>query len=101
VGLFDSNDLFRCGREKWGKLAPVFALPAKDFKLPRETIVLKMQLRNLFFQLRSLVQEDGQDLVEYALLVALIAFAATSGIHTFASSVNSAFSSIAGKLTVA
>jgi pilus assembly protein Flp/PilA len=48
-----------------------------------------------------LVREDGQDLVEYALLVAMIAFAATSGMQHLANSTNSAFISIAGKLTIA
>ena len=62
---------------------------------------MKSQLCEFFLKLQCLVREDGQDLVEYALLVALIAFAATSGMHTLASSINSAFSSIAGKLTIA
>jgi pilus assembly protein Flp/PilA len=62
---------------------------------------LNFQLRDFLLKLRCLVQEDGQDLVEYALLVALIAFAATSGMHTLATSINSAFNSIADKLTIA
>jgi pilus assembly protein Flp/PilA len=49
----------------------------------------------------NLKDEEGQDLVEYALLVALIAFAATAGMNHLASSINSAFSSIAGKMTLA
>ncbi len=56
------------------------------------------KLRVAFLALHS---EEGQDLVEYALVVALIAFAATSGMNTLASSINSAFSHIAGKLTLA
>jgi pilus assembly protein Flp/PilA len=42
----------------------------------------------------SLMQEEGQDLVEYALVVALIALAATAGMRTLASDINSAFTGI-------
>jgi len=48
---------------------------------------------------RTLTREDGQDLVEYALVVALIAFAATSGMKTLASDINSAFSRLGTELT--
>lgn len=61
---------------------------------------MQSQLRNLVLNLQSLVRDDGQDMVEYALLVALIAFAVTSGMHTLANDINSAFSSIGGKLTI-
>lgn len=39
-------------------------------------------------------QESGQGLVEYVLLIALVAFAATAGMSSLASSVNSAFSQV-------
>ena len=56
----------------------------------------------LYVKLQTLVtREEGQDLVEYALLIALIAFACTAGMGTLATSINSAFSAIAGRLTVA
>jgi pilus assembly protein Flp/PilA len=46
----------------------------------------------------SLVQlhkdEAGQGLVEYLLILALVAFAATAGMGTLASGLNSAFSAI-------
>jgi pilus assembly protein Flp/PilA len=41
-----------------------------------------------------LLQEEGQDLIEYALVVALIAFAATAGMSTLAQDINSAFTNI-------
>jgi pilus assembly protein Flp/PilA len=50
---------------------------------------------------RLLAREDGQDLVEYALLVALIAFACTAGMGTLANSINSAFNTVAAALTIA
>ncbi len=61
-------------------------------------------MRSMVFKLpamlRRLIREDGQDLVEYALLVALIAFATTAGIGSLATSINSAFSKIGTKMTV-
>jgi pilus assembly protein Flp/PilA len=47
----------------------------------------------------ALRQEDGQDLIEYALVVALIAFAATVGMGSVASSINAAFVNIGSKLS--
>jgi pilus assembly protein Flp/PilA len=46
-----------------------------------------------------LYHEEGQDLVEYALVVALIAFAATAGMTTLAKDINDAFTSIGTQLT--
>ena len=44
-------------------------------------------------------ETHGQDLIEYALVVALIAFAATVGMSSVASSINLAFTNIGTKLT--
>jgi len=47
----------------------------------------------------SLHREDsGQDLIEYALIAALIALAATVGMGSVATGINDAFSSIGQKL---
>ena len=46
-----------------------------------------------------LAREDGQDLVEYALVVALIAFAAVAGMSTLASDINGVFVSLGSELT--
>jgi pilus assembly protein Flp/PilA len=43
-------------------------------------------------------EDSGQDLIEYALIAALIALAATIGMSTVASSINAAFSNIGSKL---
>jgi pilus assembly protein Flp/PilA len=45
--------------------------------------------------------ESGQDLIEYALVAALIAFAAVAAMRTLASQINNAFSTIGSKLTSA
>jgi len=54
----------------------------------------------MYLQLRGFVQqEEGQDLVEYALVVALIAFGAIAGMGYLATGLNKAFSNIATTLT--
>ena len=42
--------------------------------------------------------ESGQGLVEYLLIIALVALAATAGMTTAASYINSAFTRMGGKL---
>jgi pilus assembly protein Flp/PilA len=53
---------------------------------------MRLVLLTLIDSLQCLIRhEDGQDLVEYALVVAMIAFAATAGMKTLASGINTAF----------
>ena len=59
----------------------------------------KELLLMLSTKLRSLMKEDGQDLVEYALLVALIAFGAVSAMSTLAADINTVFSNVGTVLT--
>ena len=55
---------------------------------------------NLFLYVRNLVErEEGQDLVEYALVVALIAFGAIAGMQFLATGLNNAFDTIADVLS--
>jgi pilus assembly protein Flp/PilA len=58
-----------------------------------------MDIKTLYIRLLAqfdrLKDEKGQDLVEYALIVALIAFAAIVGMNSLANGINSAFNSIA------
>jgi pilus assembly protein Flp/PilA len=58
------------------------------------TMVLKLYVK--FQDLAS--REEGQDLVEYALVVALIAFGATAGMNSLATGLNTAFSGISTTL---
>jgi pilus assembly protein Flp/PilA len=51
------------------------------------------------FLIRLWREEEGQDLVEYGLLVALVALAATAGMNALASAINSTFGTIGSKLT--
>jgi pilus assembly protein Flp/PilA len=55
---------------------------------------------NLFVKMQTLMnREEGQDLVEYALVVALVAFGATAALKTLGSGLNTAFSSISSTLS--
>ena len=54
---------------------------------------------NLILKLQTLKnRDDGQDLVEYALLVALIALVCVTGVSNVASAVNTVFSNISASL---
>jgi pilus assembly protein Flp/PilA len=58
------------------------------------------QLLKLYVQMKTLLaREEGQDLVEYALVVALIAFGAITGMGFLATGINNAFSGISTTLT--
>jgi pilus assembly protein Flp/PilA len=53
----------------------------------------------LYSRLQTLIlREEGQDLIEYALVVALIAFAAVGSMQTLANDINAAFVAIGGSL---
>jgi pilus assembly protein Flp/PilA len=56
-------------------------------------------LLNIYLRMRALRGNDGQDLIEYALVVAVIALAAVAGMSTVATDVNQAFTSIGTLLT--
>jgi pilus assembly protein Flp/PilA len=57
---------------------------------------------NILRTLQALhVDESGQDLIEYALVAALIAFGAVSTMSALATEINKAFSVIGSKLTAA
>ena len=56
-------------------------------------------LLRLYVRLQTLGSgEEGQDLVEYALLVALIALVCISGVSNVATAVNAVFSNISASL---
>lgn len=58
------------------------------------SLYIKMTIK-----LQELMQrEEGQDLVEYALVVALIAFGAVAGMSALATGINTAFSKVSGAL---
>ncbi len=56
-------------------------------------------LRFSLFVKELFAEEEGQDLVEYALVVALIAFGAITGMRFLSTGLNRAFSQISTVLT--
>ncbi len=60
---------------------------------------MKDMLLNLYIKFQDLKNsEEGQDLVEYALVVALIAFGATAGMTSLATGINTAFGNVSTQL---
>jgi pilus assembly protein Flp/PilA len=67
-----------------------------------ETTAMKSELRELYSRMQNLmVSEEGQDLIEYALVVALIAFAAVGAMQALAVDINAAFANIGASLNSA
>lgn len=62
-------------------------------------------MKDLLFQLSAkwdLLKDDrGQDIMEYALLLAFVALAATAGMTTLAGDINSTFITMGGDLMAA
>ncbi len=65
-----------------------------DYKFER-----KNDMKNLLKRLWK--EEQGQDLIEYALLVALVALAATVGMNALATKINTEFTNLGTSLTTA
>ena len=60
---------------------------------------MKDTLLKLSIKMQTLLMnEEGQDLIEYALVVSLIAFAATVGMRALATDINTAFTNIGATL---
>jgi pilus assembly protein Flp/PilA len=59
----------------------------------------KTNMKNLLNRLWK--EEQGQDLIEYALLVALVALAAAVGMNSLATSINTEFTKLGTSLTSA
>ena len=62
---------------------------------------MKDGLLRLYVKVHILQEDCGQDLIEYALVAALIAFAAVVGMSGLAGKINDAFSIIGSKMTSA
>ena len=55
-------------------------------------------LRTYLLMKQMLEQEDGQDMVEYALVVAIIAFGAVAGMNALAGGINTAFKDVSSSI---
>jgi pilus assembly protein Flp/PilA len=68
--------------------------------MPVSMLKLIVRIQTLGSEVRRIIADkSGQDLIEYALVVALIAFAAAAGMTTVATKINTAFTNIGTKLT--
>jgi pilus assembly protein Flp/PilA len=64
-----------------------------------ETIKMNTMMMKLYVKFQDFKnREEGQDLVEYALLVSLIALAAITGVNDVATAVTKVFTSISSSL---
>jgi pilus assembly protein Flp/PilA len=61
--------------------------------------VLRLYIKMQGLKQALLENQSGQDLIEYALVVALIALAATAGMSSVATKISAAYTSIGTKLT--
>jgi pilus assembly protein Flp/PilA len=60
---------------------------------------MKNPIAMLRLAIKAIMKEQGQDLVEYALVVALIAVGATAGMRTLANDINTVFGNIGTSVT--
>lgn len=78
----------------------VFQAAAKMADFLRGGTEMSERLRQIRATLAEFSRdESGQDLIEYALLAALIALAAVVGMNTVASDINNAFVTIGSRLS--
>jgi pilus assembly protein Flp/PilA len=60
---------------------------------------MRPELSKFIFGLRRLLTlDDGQDMIEYALVVALIAFGATATMHSLADGISTAYTNLSTHL---
>ena len=81
----------------------MLAMGAKHEPARSRQNLRRIQIKKWFSNAREVLatlhrEDSGQDLIEYALVAALIALAATAGVSTVATALNDAFSSIGAKL---
>jgi pilus assembly protein Flp/PilA len=59
---------------------------------------MRNAILKLLAKMQGLKEESGQDLVEYALVLGLVAFGATAGMNAMATAINTTFSDVAATL---
>jgi pilus assembly protein Flp/PilA len=75
--------------------------PSRNTNLAALTWRVQMyaHLSQLLISIRNLKSSEGQDLIEYALVVGLIAFGATAAMGSLAGTINTAFTNIGTTLS--
>src|SRR5690242_20212307 len=89
MGRFRVQDLALPLHRRYSQRTPALPLPWAN---PHRKINMKILILSSLNRLHK--DEAGQGLVEYLLILALVAFAATAGMNTLASGLNSAFSKV-------
>ena len=88
----------------WGRIGrwllncPGGGAPPRGSQSVKGESNMKDSLLKVYVWAKIWKDDNGQDLIEYALVAALIAFAAVATMNTLAESINSAFSKIGSKL---
>jgi pilus assembly protein Flp/PilA len=67
--------------------------------MPMDEMSVDKAMMRLMHLRRAQTNTAGQDLIEYALVVALIAFAAAAGMSSVATKINDAFTNIGTKVS--
>jgi pilus assembly protein Flp/PilA len=70
----------------------------KEISQPGRILMKSMLLETYLKSCGLIYGEEGQDLVEYALIITLVALAAASGVQGVASAINTVFSNISNTL---
>jgi len=98
AGLFRHRACISSVGESGNWRSSIPGLRWDEFEIRGRTKVNRF-FRNICALLKGLaIRQGGQDLVEYALVVALIAFAATAGMRKVAAGVSSAYSNASSQL---
>jgi pilus assembly protein Flp/PilA len=76
--------------------------PAESGQIKTEITPMRDGMLKLYVKAQilwnTLKEDNGQDLVEYGLVLVLVCLAATAGMNTLASGINTAMSNITNKL---
>jgi pilus assembly protein Flp/PilA len=72
----------------------------KWWNMSAENLLSNMSVK-MYLLKDALLSEQGQDVIEYALVFALIAFAATASMRTLATHINTALLTLGTNLTTA
>ena len=83
----------------WHATCSIGSIPAEAGQIEIRREKMNNLLLKLYIKFQDLKNsEEGQDLVEYALVVALIAFGATAGMGKLAGAINTAFGNVSTQL---
>jgi pilus assembly protein Flp/PilA len=80
--IFDLSTISQCSKSRL-----VFSLCLKN------RLVFSLCSKSRLV-LKTLLQENGQDLVEYAAVIVIVVLAITAGMHTLANAINNAMTSV-------